>query len=104
VPIEQSIRKLNLMDVLEAGIKHAAATNNKELSNQINKILENIAKLEEYGMVTKDDNYESFVHAVALEVANRAQVNEERGKTQKKDLMVVVVCRSARIRERKSVA
>jgi hypothetical protein len=38
VPIEQSIRKLNLMDVLEAGIKHAAATNNKELSNQINKV------------------------------------------------------------------
>jgi len=80
VPIEQSIRKLNLMDVLEAGIKHAAATNNKELSNQINKILENISKLEEYGMVTKDDNYESFVHAVALEVANRATIRENQRK------------------------
>jgi hypothetical protein len=88
------------MDVLEAGIKHAAATNNKELSNQINKvclsrkelvvvfkkkcifvkILENISKLEEYGMVTKDDNYESFVHAVALEVANRATIRENQRK------------------------
>lgn len=80
VPIEQSIRKLNLMDVLEAGIKHAAATNNKELSNSINKILENISKLEEYGMVSKDDNYESFVHDVALEVANRATIREAQRK------------------------
>ncbi len=80
VPIEQSIRKLNLMDVLEAGIKHAAATNNKELSNQINKILENISKLEEYHLVTKDDNYESFVHEVALEVANRATIRENQRK------------------------
>ena len=40
VPIEQSIRKLNLMDVLESGIKHAAATNNRDLSQQINRILE----------------------------------------------------------------
>jgi len=80
VTIEQSIRKLNLMDVLEAGIKHAAATNNRELSAQINKILENIAKLEEYGLVTKEDNYESFVHAVALEVANRAAIRENQRK------------------------
>ncbi len=47
VPIEQSIRKLNLMDVLESGIKHAAATNNRDLSQQINRILENIQKLGE---------------------------------------------------------
>lgn len=80
VPIEQSIRKLNLMDVLEAGLKHAAATKNNELSGQINKILENIAKLEEYGLVTKEDNYESFVHAVALEVANRAAIRENQRK------------------------
>merc|ERR1712065_65326 len=50
------------------------------MGNQINKILENISKLEEYGMVTKDDNYESFVHAVALEVANRAQIRENQRK------------------------
>lgn len=80
VPIEQSIRKLNLMDVLESGIKHAAATNNRELSQQINRILENIQKLEGYGLVTKEDNYESFVHAVALEVANRAAIRENQRK------------------------
>jgi len=80
VPIEQSIRKLNLMDVLESGIKHAAATNNRDLSQQINRILENIQKLEGYGLVTKEDNYESFVHAVALEVANRATIRENQRK------------------------
>lgn len=102
VPIEQSIRKLNLMDVLEAGIKHAAATNNKELSNQINKILENISKLEEYGMVTKDDNYESFVHAVALEVANRAQVEENARKREAAILTWFWLVRFARTSARKS--
>ena len=65
VPVQQSIQRLHLMDVLEAGIKFATETNNKALSTQINKILENLGKLEAEDMVSKDDNYESFVHDVA---------------------------------------
>jgi len=82
VPIQNTIHKLNLMDVLEAGIKFATETNNKQLSSQINKILENMGKLERDGLVTKDDNYESFVHDVALEVANRRAIRE----TQRKEV------------------
>eukprot|EP01104_Vermistella_antarctica_P021059 TRINITY_DN92_c0_g1_i1.p1 TRINITY_DN92_c0_g1~~TRINITY_DN92_c0_g1_i1.p1 ORF type:complete len:902 (-),score=333.68 TRINITY_DN92_c0_g1_i1:111-2654(-) len=77
VPVQQSIQRLHLMDVLEAGIKFATETNNKALSTQINKILENLGKLEAEDMVSKDDNYESFVHDVALEVANRNAIRDQ---------------------------
>jgi len=77
VPIQNTIQRLNLMDVLEAGIKHATDTNNKNLSLQINKILENMGKLEKEELLSKEDNYESFVHDVALEVANRSAIREQ---------------------------
>jgi len=80
VPIQNTIQRLNLMDVLEAGIKYATETNNKNLSNQINKILENMGKLEKEEVISKDDNYESFVHDVALEVANRSVIRESQRK------------------------
>ena len=80
VPLQSSIQRLNLMDVLEAGIKYAAETNNKVLSNQINTILENMGKLEKEDMLSKHDNYESFVHDVAMEVANRKAIREQQRK------------------------
>eukprot|EP01099_Mayorella_cantabrigiensis_P006851 TRINITY_DN585_c0_g1_i1.p1 TRINITY_DN585_c0_g1~~TRINITY_DN585_c0_g1_i1.p1 ORF type:complete len:871 (+),score=226.12 TRINITY_DN585_c0_g1_i1:44-2656(+) len=80
VPLVQSVVRLNLMDILEAGIKFAADTNNKQLSNQINRVLENIQKLEEEGKMTKNDNYDSFVLDVALEVANRRAIREQQRK------------------------
>merc|ERR1712130_914461 len=80
VPVQNSIHRLSLMDVLEAGIKFATETNNATLKSQIKKILENLGKLEAADFVSKDDNYESFVHDVALEVANRATIREEQRK------------------------
>lgn len=80
VPVQNSIHRLSLMDVLEAGIKFASDTNNQNLKIQIKKILENLGKLESAEMVTKDDNYESFVHDVALEVANRNTIREQQRK------------------------
>eukprot|EP01098_Paradermamoeba_levis_P003689 TRINITY_DN1650_c0_g1_i4.p1 TRINITY_DN1650_c0_g1~~TRINITY_DN1650_c0_g1_i4.p1 ORF type:complete len:515 (+),score=188.55 TRINITY_DN1650_c0_g1_i4:165-1547(+) len=80
VPITNSIARLNLMDILEAGIKFATDNHNKQLSNQINQVLENIQKLEADGLLSKNDNYESFVHDVALEVANRNVIKEQQKK------------------------
>merc|ERR1712063_244220 len=80
VPVQNSIHRLSLMDVLEAGIKFATETNNSNLKSQIKRILENLGKLEAAEMVTKEDNYESFVHDVALEVANRATIREQQRK------------------------
>merc|ERR1712137_275784 len=80
VPVQNSIHRLSLMDVLEAGIKFATETNNATLKSQIKKFLENLGKLEAADFVSKDDNYESFVHDVALEVANRATIREQQRK------------------------
>lgn len=80
VPVQSSIHRLNLMDVLESGIKHATETKNKTLQTQINKILENLGRLENAEMVSKEDDYESFVHDVALEVANRSTIREQQRK------------------------
>jgi len=80
VPIQNTIQRLNLMDVLEHGIKTASENNDKALSDKINKILENLGRLEKEDVVTKEDNYESFVHDVALEVANRTAIREQQRK------------------------
>jgi len=80
IPIETSIHRLHLTDVLESGIRFASETSNKTLSTQINKILENIAKLEKEGRLSKSDRYESFVHDISLEVANRAAIREQQKK------------------------
>eukprot|EP01095_Lingulamoeba_sp_RSL-Kostka_P012243 TRINITY_DN481_c0_g2_i1.p1 TRINITY_DN481_c0_g2~~TRINITY_DN481_c0_g2_i1.p1 ORF type:complete len:902 (+),score=391.29 TRINITY_DN481_c0_g2_i1:61-2766(+) len=80
VPVHNSIHRLNLMDVLEAGIKYATENNNRQLQTQINKILENLGRLENAGAVSKNDHYESFVHDVALEVANRSTIREQQRK------------------------
>jgi len=77
IPIETSIHRLHLTDVLESGIRYAGETNNKNLSTQINKILENIAKLEKVGRLSKSDRYESFVHDISLEVANRRIIRDQ---------------------------
>jgi Ras GTPase-activating-like protein IQGAP2/3 len=80
VPIQESLTTLSLLDVLESGIQYAKATENEDLNEQINKILENINQLEQEEMVTKDDNYESFVHDVAREVANRNAIRARQQK------------------------
>jgi Ras GTPase-activating-like protein IQGAP2/3 len=80
VPIQNTIQKLNLMDILEYGIKHATENNNKDLSTKINQVLENLGKLEKEEVVSKEDNYESFIHDVALEVANRSAIREQQRK------------------------
>jgi len=80
VPIQNTIQKLNLMDILEYGIKHATENNNRDLSTKINQVLENLGKLEKEEVVSKEDNYESFIHDVALEVANRSAIREQQRK------------------------
>ena len=80
VPVKTSIQRLNLMDVLEHGIKFARETQNQDLNQQINTILENIALLEKDGMLNKGDNYEGFIRDVALEVINRNAIREQQKK------------------------
>jgi len=43
-------------------------------------VIDNIKKLEEFGMISKQDNYESFVHDIAQEISNRATIKENQRK------------------------
>eukprot|EP01120_Amphizonella_sp_Union-15-10_P005921 TRINITY_DN1822_c0_g2_i1.p1 TRINITY_DN1822_c0_g2~~TRINITY_DN1822_c0_g2_i1.p1 ORF type:complete len:268 (-),score=52.02 TRINITY_DN1822_c0_g2_i1:66-800(-) len=79
MPIKAS-QKQTLMTILKAGKKFAKETNNKVLSKNINKVLENIKTLEASGKVTKEDRYTSFLKDIALEVANRAERREQQRK------------------------
>eukprot|EP01088_Endostelium_zonatum_P021602 TRINITY_DN864_c0_g2_i1.p1 TRINITY_DN864_c0_g2~~TRINITY_DN864_c0_g2_i1.p1 ORF type:complete len:929 (-),score=306.49 TRINITY_DN864_c0_g2_i1:44-2830(-) len=77
IPIESSIHRLHLTDVLESGMKFAKETKNTTLYDQINKILENILRLEKEKKLTRNDKYESFLKDVAAEVTNRAAIKEQ---------------------------
>jgi len=77
IPVEASIHRLHLTDVLESGIKFANDSKNKTLLSNINKILENLAKLEKANRITKADKYDSFVKDISTEVTNRAAIREQ---------------------------
>eukprot|EP01088_Endostelium_zonatum_P021601 TRINITY_DN864_c0_g1_i4.p1 TRINITY_DN864_c0_g1~~TRINITY_DN864_c0_g1_i4.p1 ORF type:complete len:335 (-),score=106.14 TRINITY_DN864_c0_g1_i4:37-1041(-) len=80
IPVEASIHRQHLMDVLESGIKYGTDSKNKTLLNNINKILDNITKLEKAGKITKADKYDSFVRDISTEVTNRAVIREQQKK------------------------
>eukprot|EP01132_Coremiostelium_polycephalum_P009313 gene9313-11415_t len=65
----------NLVDVL-----NRARQSDPSLEPEIKKILDNLKKLEEYNLTTHQDNYASFLKAVALEVVNRAEIREQQKK------------------------
>lgn len=50
------------------------------MSGQIDKILENIKSLENEGLISKSDNYASFLRDIALEVANRNEIRDQQRK------------------------
>eukprot|EP00008_Paramoeba_atlantica_P012607 CAMPEP_0201488422 /NCGR_PEP_ID=MMETSP0151_2-20130828/18137_1 /ASSEMBLY_ACC=CAM_ASM_000257 /TAXON_ID=200890 /ORGANISM="Paramoeba atlantica, Strain 621/1 / CCAP 1560/9" /LENGTH=834 /DNA_ID=CAMNT_0047873709 /DNA_START=70 /DNA_END=2574 /DNA_ORIENTATION=+ len=83
VPIKTSIQRLQLMDVLENGIRFAQENRNQELNSQINQILENMNLLAKEGVLTKEDNYESFLQDVAQDIINRNSIREQ----QKKEIL-----------------
>ncbi|KYQ88346.1 RasGTPase-activating protein [Tieghemostelium lacteum] len=65
----------NLVEVL-----NRARQADPSLEPEIKKILDNLKKLEEYNLTTSQDNYASFLKAVALEVVNRAEIREQQKK------------------------
>jgi hypothetical protein len=77
IPVETSIHRLYLMEVLESGIKFAQEKGNVELSKQIERILGNISQLEEAGLLSRADKYHNFVQEISIEVANRNAVREQ---------------------------
>jgi Ras GTPase-activating-like protein IQGAP2/3 len=76
VPIKPA-QNQTLITVLKDGKEFAKESDNKQLSKNINKIMDNLKVLEEKGLVSKEDRYTSFLKDVALEVINRSERREQ---------------------------
>eukprot|EP01112_Ceratiomyxa_fruticulosa_P011633 TRINITY_DN3172_c0_g3_i1.p1 TRINITY_DN3172_c0_g3~~TRINITY_DN3172_c0_g3_i1.p1 ORF type:complete len:840 (+),score=226.31 TRINITY_DN3172_c0_g3_i1:340-2859(+) len=68
----------SLASTLSSGLEYAKANKNAGLEDNIRKISENLQKLSAQGVVDKSDGYAAFLRDVALEVANRQAIREQR--------------------------
>lgn len=80
IPVQGTDTEQTLVSILNYGKQHAEENKNTALETNINKIFENIKSLEAEGLITKEDNYSSFLRDIALEVANRAEIREQQRK------------------------
>jgi len=80
IPMGSSVHEMTLPEVLEAGVEYAKESKNKTLAEQIDTVNKNLLVLEKAKLVSKDDDYRSFVHDIAIEVANRAAIRERQKK------------------------
>jgi hypothetical protein len=80
IPVQNNEEDQTLISILHHGKQWAKDNKKSEVINSLDKILENIKTLEAEGMITKDDNYSSFLRDIALEVANRAEIREQQRK------------------------
>jgi hypothetical protein len=74
-PVEDA-EEPNLVSVFKLVKDWCAKENNKDVAKNLAKAQENLDVLEKAGMVSKTDNYDSFLRAVALEVTNRTERRE----------------------------
>jgi len=74
-PVEDS-EEPNLVSVFKLVKDWSAAQSEKTVAKNLAKAQENLDVLEKAGMVSKNDNYDSFLRAVALEVTNRTERRE----------------------------
>jgi len=74
-PVEEA-EEPNLVSVFKLVKNWATQQNNKDVAKNLAKAQENLDTLEKAGMVSKSDNYDSFLRAVALEVTNRTERRE----------------------------
>jgi len=80
IPVQGKEEDQTLLGILKSGKKFAKDKNNATLVSQIDKILDNIKTLEAENLITKADNYATFLRDIALEVANRAEIREQQRK------------------------
>jgi Ras GTPase-activating-like protein IQGAP2/3 len=80
IPIGSSLHEMTLVEVLEMGAEYAKKQKLTTLAEQIATVLKNLVLLEKAGMCTSKDDYQSFVHDLAIEVANRAAIRERQKK------------------------
>eukprot|EP01124_Arcella_intermedia_P030621 TRINITY_DN6740_c0_g1_i1.p1 TRINITY_DN6740_c0_g1~~TRINITY_DN6740_c0_g1_i1.p1 ORF type:complete len:781 (-),score=247.39 TRINITY_DN6740_c0_g1_i1:24-2366(-) len=69
----QEIPLKTLPVFLQLMMERAIKRNDKNLKETISKAIEVIARLEKSNLITKSDNYSSFISSIASEVLNRSQ-------------------------------
>jgi len=79
IPISNSEQSQTLQSILQYG-KKISMEQAAGLTEQIDKIFENLKILENDGKISKSDNYGNLLRDIALEVANRAEVREQQRK------------------------
>jgi len=83
IPLQEkkSDSKDDLVAILKYASQYGAENSNQQLSNNAEKILVNLKKLEQDGSIqSADPQYESFIRAIALEVINRQEIREQQRK------------------------
>ena len=86
-PLGSSLHTLTLPEVLELGAEYAKKEKKSQLAEQVVQCQKNLAILEKAGLVNPKDDYAQFIHDLAIEVANRAQIRER----QKKEIQRLTV-------------
>jgi hypothetical protein len=74
-PVEDA-EEPNLVSVFKLVKEWSTSQSDKTVAKNLSKAQENLDVLEKAGMVSKNDNYDSFLRAVALEVTNRTERRE----------------------------
>jgi len=74
-PVEDA-EEPNLVSVFKLVKEWSANQADKTVAKNLAKAQDNLNELEKSGMVSKNDNYDSFLRAVALEVTNRTERRE----------------------------
>jgi hypothetical protein len=74
-PVEDA-EEPNLVSVFKLVKEWSTSQSDKTVAKNLAKAQENLDVLEKSGMVSKNDNYDSFLRAVALEVTNRTERRE----------------------------
>jgi Ras GTPase-activating-like protein IQGAP2/3 len=74
-PVEDA-EEPNLVSVFKLVKEWSASQSDKTVAKNLAKAQENLDVLEKAGMVSKNDNYDTFLRAVALEVTNRTERRE----------------------------
>jgi len=79
VPVKTTIQRLNLVEMLEY-CQEYGKKKDEELVKKVERIRDNVKYLEKAGMMSRDDNYESFINDVGIEVLNRNEIREQQKK------------------------
>jgi len=80
IPTASSVHEMTLMETLDYGYDWAKKEKQSQIAEHIDTVRKNLAVLAKAKLVSEEDDYQSFVKDLAMEVANRATIRERQKK------------------------